>query len=196
MQWVPIQREGKHPRAIAGRAKPVTVMVAASVFCAVWLTACGGGSTAPDVFTYQLVAATSPTSDDGSRIVADCTSQVAPLPPEPISGTFTVTAAMDQSADVTQFALSNIAFQSTSYVVAGESGTLSLRMGNHPQPLSMTLMVTINGQPVELAGTGSLDTFTGSPPRLSNVLLSGQAGMCAAAGVEEYSLTVFAVPEL
>jgi hypothetical protein len=165
--------------------------------CAVSLGACGGAPGEPDMFKYTLLAASSPAADDGSSIVADCLgSGVPPALPEPLSGTFVLSPATEQSANASRFALADIAFRSGSYAVVGESGLLTLFMGHQPDPLSMTLSVAINGQPVELSGSGSVQTFSGSPPALRNVHLTGQAGPCGAAGVLEYRLTIFAMPEV
>jgi len=178
-------------------AKSNTATVAVALLCAVSLVRCGGAPSGPDTFTYLLAPASSPVADDGSSIVAECMgSGTPPTIPEPLSGTFILGPATEQSAGISNFALSDIAFRSTSFTVDGESGLLSLRMGNQQEPLSLTLTVTINGQPVELSGTGSDETFFGSPPRLRNVHVSGQGGACAATGVQEFRLTIFASPEL
>jgi hypothetical protein len=113
-----------------------------------------------------------------------------------LSGTFLLGPAPDQSGHVSRFTLTNVALNSASYAVNDGSGTLSLDMGNHSQPLSLTLTVTINGQPVDLSGAGSLDTFSGSPPALHGVEVSGQAGACGVAGVQQYTLTIFALPNV
>ena len=177
-----------------GRALVVAIIL---VVCGGALPGCGGAPSGPETFTYQLLPASSPTDDDGSSIASQCTGSGVALPvSEPLSGSFTLGPAEEQTADVSMFTINNIAFRSASYTVNGQSGTLSLTMSNMQRPLAMTVMVDINGEPVELTANGSQATFSGSPPTLRDVPLSGQAGACGVGGVQAYMLTVFAAPEI
>ena len=162
------------------------------------LAGCGEDTAESQVFTYDLIPASSPTVADGSVISASCPgSATPPAPPESISGTFTLTAAQKQSGSTSNFTIAHIAFSSASFTVTGDSGGLSLSSDNLDRPLSMTLSVAINGDQATLVGSGSTATFSGTPPALHGVVLSGQgATVCGAGSTLQYTLTVFAVPQV
>jgi len=128
------------------------------------------------------------------RLVSD--SSISPPPgagqriTEGLSGAFIAVPATPTPNSLFDFSIKRLRFRSsgffgTAYVVDGSAGRISATTLD-PSQLTAELPVTIDGQPVELSGVGSADTFTTDEhPTFRGVGLSGNG----------YELTLFAIPE-
>ncbi len=131
------------------------------------------------------------------RLVSDSTivSPEAGDPPkrESLNGTFVLVPTTPQPPNTLfDFTIQRIRFRSgafvgSSYAIDGGMGFISATTLDPTQPLTIRATVTIDGEPVQLEGRGSSETFSTDPhPTFTGLKLSGSG----------YQLTIFALPEL
>jgi hypothetical protein len=159
------------------------------------VTSCGNGDNGRTqanglrTTTYRLAPAQGPYDPNGSVIAFAALGMAKPPPPpSPLSGTFDLRPVqpLPPKTDF-DFLITNVQLNGGPYTVLGNTGRVTAARSDTEHPLSIAISVSINGQQVELVGSGSPDTFTGdSPPVFTGVvLLDDTLG---------YSITLFAAP--
>jgi hypothetical protein len=175
----------------------------ALIFAIVSLAACGDDDAGTNAVTggvvrYQLVGASHPSLPQRSTLFHQNT-KTTPPGQYTLGGTFDVVAAIPPPAN-TLFAFHIIRVDFSEVGTAnpvriqgqGDAGSISATTLDPDQPLRITLKVTVFGQQVELAGSGSPDTFTTDIPPSFNAV---GAGFTQEPYGPVYRLTIFAVPE-
>jgi hypothetical protein len=91
-----------------------------------------------------------------------------------------------------QYRIVDIAFAVGEGSISGHDGSVLIADDLAP-PVSMQAIVDIGGEPLELAGTGGPDTFSGTPPRFRGLRIEGRRGARAVGRV--FRFTIYADPE-
>ena len=140
--------------------------------------------------TYRLAPAQGPYVDPPNGSVIAFRPPGLGKPPfvSPLSGTFDLRPVQPLPPNTDfDFRITNVQLNGGPFTVLGNAGRVIATRWDPVHPLSIAMSVSIDGQPVELVGSGSPDTFTeDSPPVFTGVVLFDD--------VLGYSITLFAAP--